>query len=332
MDSPDVSMLEPLFFTRYSMEDSAPVSALFAMAESGEMCGIYILEFEDGARYVGQTVNIIRRYADHKRTHGDIVAFGFAPCRRERLDAHERTAIVHEQRGHSPRNNMLTDQPGGRGDLEIEMAVGARLTLPWERFRRSTVSEEPRQSKDGRFWQVAERRDYGRIREELARYVHETIPSPSRTGGLLWSLTAFPSTRKNKDRRRLFTLNAGSVEVLFVTEWDLENGGTELEWTMNLWPEELPSKLEALKGRWLRRATSQESNNYRSAGPVLSLDCAGTDTFSKALDQSFILDAAYRLNVTMMRRSTTVFAKHHNHAFAADILREIHVLDKPTRK
>lgn len=332
MDSPKVSMLEPLFFTRYSMEDSAPVSALFAMAESRELCGIYILEFEDGARYVGQTVNIIQRYAKHRRTHGDIVAFGFAPCRRELLDAYERAAIVHEQRGHSLRNKMLTDQPGGRGDLEIEMSVGTTLTLPWERSRRSTVSAEPRQSKDGRFWQLAGRSDYGQIRLGLARYVHETIPSPSRTGGLLWSLTAFPATRKNKDRRRLFTLNAGSVEALYVTEWDLANGGTELEWTVNLWPEELSPKLEALKGRWLRRVTSQVSNNYRSAGPVLSLDSVGTDTFSKALDQSFVLDAAYRLNVTMMRRSTTVFAKHHNHGFAADILREIHVLDKFTRK
>ncbi|WP_449373041.1 hypothetical protein [Arthrobacter psychrolactophilus] len=46
------------------------------------------------------------------------------------------------------------------------------------------------------------------------------------------------------------------------------------------------------------------------------------------LDESFLLDAAYRLNVTMMRRFTTVFAMHHNQAFAADILREIHMLDK----
>ncbi|GAA5230033.1 GIY-YIG nuclease family protein [Arthrobacter cryoconiti] len=328
MDSPDAAMLEPLIFTRYSMEDSAPVSALFAMAESGDLCGIYVLEFEDGVRYVGQTVNIIRRYADHRRTHGDILAFGFAPCERELLDAYERAAIVHEQRGYSLRNKMLTDQPGGRGDLEIEMAVGARLTLPWERSRRLTVSEEPRQSKDGRFWQLSERRDYRQIRDELARYMHETIPSPSRTGGLLWSLTAFPSTRKYRDHRRLFTLNVGSVEALYVTEQDLKNGSTELEWTVNLWPEELSPKLEALKDRWLRRVTSQVSTNYRSAGPVLTLDCVGTDTFSRVLEQPFILDAAYRLNVTMMRRSTTVFAKHHNHAFAADILRKIHFLDK----
>ncbi|WP_449373042.1 GIY-YIG nuclease family protein [Arthrobacter psychrolactophilus] len=228
------------------MEDSAPVAALFALAESEELCGIYILEFEDGARYVGQTVNIVHRYADHRRSHGDIVAFGFAPCARELLNAYERAAIVHEQRGYSLRNKMLTDQPGGREDLKIQMASGATLTLTWERSRRSTISVEPQLSKDGRFWQLAERSDYANVRHELARFMHETIPSPSRTGGLLWSLTAFPATRKNKDRRRLLTLNAGSVEVLFVTEWDLENGGTELEWTLNLWPEGLSSRLEAL--------------------------------------------------------------------------------------
>lgn len=38
--------------------------------------------------------------------------------------------------------------------------------------------------------------------------------------------------------------------------------------------------------------------------------------FAKALDQVVIVNAAYRLSLTMMRRAKTIFAKHHNQSFA----------------
>lgn len=37
----------------------------------------------------------------------------------------------------------------------------------------------------------------------------------------------------------------------------------------------------------------RDSDNDRSAGAVVAMDDVGKDTFSRALDQSFILDAAY---------------------------------------
>lgn len=177
-----------------------------------------------------------------------------------------------------------------------------------------------------RFWELASRDDYNEIRKQLARYVHETIPCPSQAGGILWSLTALPSTSKRKGIRRLLTLNVGSVEVLYVSEFDLLEGGSEIEWCMNLWPDELEEKLQALTGSWVHDAGYRTNDSYKSAGPLISVDCPGTDVFASALNQQSILNAAYRLNVLMMRRSTSMYAKFHNQSFAADVLREAYLL------
>jgi hypothetical protein len=326
MITPEAVTPDPLLFTRYPMQDAAPVSTLFSIENPTAICGIYVLEFEDGDRYVGQTVNIVSRYATHKRRHGDVTAFSFAPCETALLDYYERAVIRREQRTHDLRNLMLTDWPGGTDDLVVALAEGAAVQLPWERERRETAASVPKRSKERRFWELAGRSDYAGICSQLARYVHETIPDPARTQGILWSLTALPSTSRTTDRRRLFTLNAGSVEMLVLTEWDLEDGGSELEWTMNIWPEGIIKPLEALKGDWLNGATYRESDDYKSAGPVVAIDCVGTDVFAKALDQAVILDAAYKLNVTMMRRAKTIYAEHHNQSFTSDVLRAIYSL------
>jgi hypothetical protein len=322
----DADAADPLFFTRYPMRDAAPISTLFSIEDPAGICGIYVLEFDDGDRYVGKTVNIVSRYATHKRQHGDVAAFSFAPCEAALLDYYERAVIRHEQRSHNLRNLMLTDWPGGRDDLEIALTEASAVQLPWKRNRRDTAASEPKTSKERRFWELAGRPDYSWIRSQLARYVHEAIPDPTRTRGILWSLTALPSTGRTADRRRLFTLNAGSVEMLVLTEWELEGGGTELEWTMNIWPEGVIEPLQALKGDWLNGATYRHNDEYKSAGPVVTIECVGTAIFTKALDQPMIIDAAYRLNVTMMRRAKTIYAKHHNESFTSDVIRGIYSL------
>lgn len=317
---------DPLFFTRYRMQDTAPVSVLFSIDDPTAICGIYVLEFENDDRYVGQTVNIVSRYATHKRNHGDVTAFSFAPCDSGLLDYYERAVIRHEQRSHNLRNLTLTDWPGGRDGLEVSLTEGAAVQLPWKRERRDTVKSEPKASKERRFWELSARPDYAHICTQLARYIHESVPDPVRTAGILWSLSALPATGRTADRRRLFTFNAGSVQMLFLTEWYLEGGGVELVWTLNVWPENISERLEALSGDWLTGASYHHSSEYKTAGPVAAIECEGTDVFAKALDQSVIINAAYRLNVTMMRRAKTIYAKHHNQSFASDLLRCISLL------
>lgn len=115
MEPPLHVLPQQLSFDRYDMADGVPVSMLFSMTAAPHVCGIYILEFTDGARYVGQTKNIVRRFTQHQHKHGDVTAFSFASCDEELLDAYERAVIKVEEQGHELRNRMLTDLPGGSG-------------------------------------------------------------------------------------------------------------------------------------------------------------------------------------------------------------------------
>lgn len=321
MDSDEVRV-ESLSFTRYVMKGRAPISALFPSGSLSATCGIYILEFATGERYVGQTTNLVSRYVDHARHHRDIVAFQFAVCPQALLDQYERAIVQREQITHSLRNLMLTNRPGGNEDLEVTVAEALSVTLPWLRSDRVTTRSEPETSKNGRFWSLSRHPHYPQIREHLARYVHETIPDPLNTAGLLWSLTALPSTSRAAGRRRLLTVNCGSVETLFLTEYTDTQGDQEMVWSINLWPDVPDKTLRTLHQQWPGDLTYESSQHYKSVGPLTSVDCRGQSAVGEVLTQAAVLDAAYRLNVMLMRRAKTIYTKHHNEAFCADVLRE----------
>lgn len=317
----NMSLALPIF-QRFDLVNSPPISMLFQTVDPEARCGIYVLEFADGARYVGQTVNIVNRFSQHRRTYNDIVAMSFASCAENLLDVFELLVIKKIENDFSLRNKKLTDLPGGHDEVTLQMVDGFVLQLPWKRENRGTVFDEPKGSKNKRFWKLAGRADYPEIKKQLARYVHETIPKPTATGGSLWSLTALPSTSKRPNRHRLFTLNAGSMEVLYLIEHIHQSGTSELEWRINLWPEGLAKKLKNLSGDWVGNAFYGETDAYKSAGSLIAISSFGTSTFGSVLEQEFILAAAYRLNVMLMRRSTSVYAKFHNEALAFDVLKD----------
>lgn len=200
------------------------------------------------ARYSGQMKNIARRHGEHQHQHGDVTAVSFAGCGQEMLDDYECAAIKAQEHGHDLPNKLLTDLPGGEGPLEIVLSDTVRSdiateTRPWDGTSRSTVQLETSGSKSWRLWTPARRPDYHHLRRQLARHVRETITSPAHTAGDLWTLTAYPSKARTKDRRRRLTLNVSNVEALNFTEFVLEDGGTELEWVLNAWPGALAGKL-----------------------------------------------------------------------------------------
>ena len=144
-------------------------------------------------------MNVVTRFAKHRRTWGDIVSLEFATCAREDLDECERRVVSQEERVHSPRNLLLTYHPSGWGDIEIEQeAGGVSIRLPMGRSDRMTIASEPANSPLARYWRLAGRPDYPKIREEPATFIGETIPDPVLTTHGMWAITAYPSTGQTK--------------------------------------------------------------------------------------------------------------------------------------
>lgn len=79
-------------FTRWSVTGVSSVASLFDLTDKR---GIYVLEFDNGEQYVGQTVNIAHRFTSH--VHGskhhkawqDIVELSFKALPNEDLDTAE---------------------------------------------------------------------------------------------------------------------------------------------------------------------------------------------------------------------------------------------------
>ncbi|WP_435079276.1 GIY-YIG nuclease family protein [Clavibacter michiganensis] len=303
------------------MSTAGSAAALFA--DSKKVCGIYVLEFADGMRYVGQTRQIVSRYAAHRRHHGDIVAFSFAPCSATDLDEHERQEVRRQEAAkRSLRNLNLTGWPAGTGDLDVTVENGRSVFLPWERNRRLRLSDEGEATLHRRFWTLAARDDYEEMAEAVARYIEECIPDPFGTQRLLWTIVALPETGRTKVARRLFTLSCGALETLYAYQVD-DGDHARLEIALNF-DDARAAEVRGARGR--RTALPSVFSNLHHAPSYTSAtvhQCVVTSwkDLQRTLDFEPFVEAIYKLNTMQMRRRSSPFKRHHNMALADDLLR-----------
>lgn len=310
----------PLLFTRYSLDEVGSASVFFHGKKQAELTGIYILEFGNGQRYVGKTTNIVSRLAAHRRRHDDVAAFHFAAAMPRDLDRLERAVIAVQEQKFSLRNISLTELPGGLDALAVQVAEVEQILLPWERERRETVARQA-SSRRRRHWQLTRRDDYGELLDVLATYVQETVPDPVATAQHLWNITALPETGRRRGRRRLFTLNCGGLETLFCVEWEHEGeGGIDVLLNIKDDPALAPLGEQLFDEDVLSEVYEP---HYRQAQGVVTLCVPGWAEAARLLEYTELLDAAYRLNVELMRRGTSIFRRHHNSSLAEAVLTRI---------
>lgn len=93
-----VVLLQTLNFPQLRhIQGRASISDVFP---AGKRCGIYILQFLNGEVYVGQALDVTRRYVQHNKTHNDIINISFKQVPKTNLNDEERAAIWElEQKG-----------------------------------------------------------------------------------------------------------------------------------------------------------------------------------------------------------------------------------------
>ncbi|RFA22779.1 hypothetical protein B7R23_04030 [Subtercola boreus] len=282
------------------------------------LTGIYILEFGNGFRYVGKTVNIISRSATHVRRHGDVVAINFAPCSKVDLDFFERQTIRAQEATFDLRNKLLTSLPGGKDTIEIEVREGVSAALPWLRSVRRRA--EPVLGKAGRspkLSRLRQRDDYEQLTQALAVYIDETIPDPNRTAGVLWSISVLPRTSGG----RVVTLNCGGLEAMWAAD-DVENGKPVVTVSLNL-----ASSNEI--GDENEEEDSDESETFGivdvaevqyGQALVTTVRLESWSAFEHLIREPTIAEAAYRLNTQMMRQGKNRYRRFHDGPFGQILL------------
>lgn len=116
-----------LNFTRWPSTSDLHPSAVLDLQDA---CGVYVLEFDDGAQYVGQALNFPSRLGTHRRTYRDIEHVQFAPVSREALDETESAVIQDRQtRGIPLRNKTMVSSFSGPAPLDL--VIDEQVQAEW---------------------------------------------------------------------------------------------------------------------------------------------------------------------------------------------------------
>lgn len=210
-------------FKRWELVDPSTVAALF----DGCRRGIYVLHFENGERYVGQTTDVVTRYSTHR--HGskhhepwtDIVALEFLEISKGKLDGPERETIgLHRSQcrlrnktfnfGHSEPSALDTvvstkvQRHWATGHPEYDVASFTATARREHGTTPKLLTKQRAQEllPDGRSISEA-------VVDELAQIVMHLIPNAVDTEARFWSISDYPSTGGG----RFATLNVGRLEL-----------------------------------------------------------------------------------------------------------------------
>lgn len=288
--------------------------------------GIYVLEFADGAEYVGQSLHPNSRFATHRRRFDDIVAVRFTPTRAAEMDRTEQALITaRRDAGVELRNKTLLAQPFG-ASASLDSIIDQQEQAEWidadpERAR-ITIAPERIQLARERIAADPDRlpeplREHPHARdaiESIATYVYEVIPSPAETESRGWVLSAWPSTNRSKNHRRFSTLSIQNVELFYLYE-DLDDDG---EWHQTM---------VLNVARTLRMSDEIEpyfeENSYRTTGPVWTAALSGWHDIGFLLSDPAVLLAARELALSQLRKGRAMFSRFHSETLADEVFKSI---------
>ncbi|WP_280493115.1 hypothetical protein [Nocardia asiatica] len=161
----------------------------------------------------------------------------------------------------------------------------------------------------------------------IADYLADAFDDPASGEVDRWTLSALPATNRTAARQRLFTLNVGPMEVLYVERFLGSNG--IVDYRIALYMSE-----SALTGEILRTLDQleitfpllhfQRSGLASAGGDGIVVDWLLSDEGADEQFFSLPLAAAIRcLAELLVTKGRGPYAQYHNRAFAADVLGRI---------
>ncbi|MCL5745525.1 MAG: GIY-YIG nuclease family protein [Acidobacteria bacterium] len=165
----------------------------------GQRCGIYVLLFSDGHAYIGQSVDVVRRYTQHLRVHQDIEAISFKAVPSIELDATEQELIRQAERsGHRLRNVVFSALPPVESDFDLIMSPEEqagwlsdpdRIDIEGARF----TNDDFRRKHARKYYSLRANGGIEEVVEKVRYYVRKGIPAIKRGEVSFWSLSCLPS-------------------------------------------------------------------------------------------------------------------------------------------
>lgn len=288
-------------------------------------CGIYILRFKNNQFYVGQAVDVVRRFTQHSKVHEDIQEISFRTYPKEELNSVEEELIkLLERKGVRLRNINLTSIPKGNTDLDL--IISREEQLLWLQSNHLNllneyIIDEPNLQENyaRKAQKLLKRKDFVEIAKPfLIEYFKRCMLQPARTELSFWSLTCLNKAFLDVNNTALCRLNLFWCEVL--TIW-LDNDN-KVRFTFHL-TKSLLSRFDIIKIKLKTKSLLTFDHYYQRGGPdQFSIEVTGLNDAMKLLKNDKIVMAIKTFNLRQMQKGATVYGKYHCIDLAKSILTE----------
>lgn len=293
-----VSVRSKAFNRDFSVSDLFPRS---------QRCGIYVLRFLNGDHYIGQSVDVVARFAQHRAEKDDIQSLSFLHTTPELLDKAERDAIrLAEQASCHLRNIQLVSIVLGETDLDL--LVPRQMQMEWlqddefyERPSPRPNDTDVRRRHEKKAPKLFMSKHADDIRSILEAYVKRCLPFACKTEFSFWTISCFPGSSSC-----LFRVNVNWQEVF--TAWPA--GEDDIEFAFQLRRTKFFEGMHSLEP--LPAQMLLLDNRYDAGGA----DQVRVQTFSP-VEVSSLLDTAWfrrsikEFNLNLMRKGGNPYASSH---------------------
>lgn len=185
-------------------------------------CGIYILRFTNDQFYVGQAVDVVRRFVQHVKIHDDIQEISFKIFQEKELDKVEQQLIkLLEQKQVKLRNINFTSFP--KGDRDIDLIIPQDRQQIWlnsnhENILNEHIINHPDQQEkySNKFKRLLKHAEFEIVKPFLIKYFKNCVLDPAKTELLFWCLTCLTKAFTNTNHLALCRLNYFWCEVLTI--------------------------------------------------------------------------------------------------------------------
>ena len=286
-------------------------------------CGIYVLHFRNNEFYVGQAVDLIRRFVQHTKTHQDIQEIAFKNITAKDLNELEELIIrTFEQKKIKLRNINLTSLPKGESDLDLLIPkIEQDRWLSNEAINKlgeHLISQPEQQERYAKKFRRLIKLKYfaSDILPFLQEYFSKCIIQPARTELSFWCITVLPSGSKSYFRA-INRVNLFWCEVLTI---GIERENKNINYSFHITKDGITKNY--LKELCKDIPTLKSDDHYYSKGGFdqLHIWVDNSDDAMKLLENKKILIAIKTFNLRQMQKGATVYSKYHCIDLAKTIL------------
>ena len=284
--------------------------------------GIYVLNFADGEVYAGKSVDVTRRYHQHRKTHSDLAKLRFLRVPRRAVDEREREVIwALEEAKAKMRNIQFMSEPDIESDFDVEVMTDEVQRRFLEDVRFNDTSGERTQSPELRARYSRRYKEFLGLPESkatvgfLQRYIQACMPAWLKSEMTFWSVSCWPG-RKGA----LARVNVNWQEVLTLYLCEGVDEGLLVDFHVALSP------IEEAFGVTLEKLLEEfpdadfDGDFYKPGGQDQFHIFAPFATANELLKREAFVRAARMMNLRLMRKGPCVYARHHCFDLADQVL------------